>query len=85
MPRLAFLKARCFLSSPCVFGSPVEMLRAWAARSLAGICILVYTLALTSDQERERAVGWVDEGADVLLLAGTGALSKELALASLIC
>lgn len=67
----------------------MEMLSAWAARSLAGICILVYTLALTGSvthvQGKERAVGQVDEGADVLLLAGTGAWSKQLALATLIC
>lgn len=75
-------KAQHFLGTHCVPGSPVEMLSAWAARSLAVICIMVYTLALTGSmthvQGKARAVGQADEGC-------IGALSKQLALASLIC
>lgn len=59
-------KAQHFLGTHCVPASPVEMLSTWAARSLAGFCILVYTPALTGSmthvEVKERAVGWADEG-----------------------
>lgn len=47
-------------------GSPMEMLSTWATRSLGGICILVYTPALTGSmthvEGKEKAVEQADEG-----------------------